>query len=884
MNFSGSILDANNTNVPTNIILYRAGTNWVMNTFTTSTTNASYSLTLHKRLYDMKIDVFNHSIKFLNVDFTNRSNPLMFDEYNSLEKLIRVDLSDLPGTNYRRIAGILVEVNLTCTAINVTINYTNFNLMNLSYWEGGVTLYKCSEWRYMPPYDGHPTPYCNSTWEILREGPDMINGTTYTHTITATSNTTSLFLAAEREVCGNGYCSSIESCLTCPEDCGACPSAPTGGGGGGGGGGGVYIPPEEEKPDLCGNGICDPGENSENCPSDCAIKGMPAFTVRSTLTDAKLFPGDNESYPVWVTNNLPTNITVSISAHGPISSYLTLEKKTLSIEPRSVETTSVTLSVPETITPGIYKGTLKVQSGETTQELPISLTISEEIGGLLDITVEMLTNKIILNGTAKFHVILYNLGFKKKFDIDLTYLVRDTETEEVLLSEKDNVTLETSYSFFREMPLNQEKIPVGEYYLEVLAQYANKSTSATASFEVIKPFWTPLRLRLVGALLAILIVTSSGYYVRKWYIAQKLAKARYVFPLDYSKLPQDTPESFWLGKIAETDRKACFNPDDLTTHTLVAGSTGSGKSVTASIFVEEALNHKIPVVIFDPTAQWTGFVRPCKDRNLLNKYKEFGMLEEDARPYRGMIFEVTDPHTKIDFKKYMNPGEVTVFTLNKLKPGEYDEAVKTIVSTIFEQGWEESPKLRLLIVFDEVHRLLEKYGGKGGYIALEKACREFRKWGIGLIMASQVSSDFREAVQGNILTEIQMNTKSIEDIKKMEEKYGPEFARRISREAVGVGMIQNPKYNDGKPWFIAFRPTQHSPHKILDEELEAYKKFGKQLEGIETTIEGLKARGIDTFDVELELKLAKNKLKEGRFKMAEIYIDSLAKTIERMKK
>jgi Helicase HerA, central domain len=339
------------------------------------------------------------------------------------------------------------------------------------------------------------------------------------------------------------------------------------------------------------------------------------------------------------------------------------------------------------------------------------------------------------------------------------------------------------------------------------------------------------------------VVVVGGFYVRRWYLDQKLSRARYVFPLDYSKLPVEGENAFWLGRVAETDRRAWFDPDDLVTHVLVAGSTGSGKSVSASVMVEEALLHKVPVVIFDPTAQWTGFVRPCKDRNLLDKYKDFGMVEDDAKPFKGMIFEVTDPHLKIDFKKFMNPGEVTVFTLNRLKPGEYDQAVQAIVSTIFEQGWEESPSLRLLLVFDEVHRLLEKYGGSGGYVSLEKACREFRKWGIGLIMASQVSTDFKEAVQGNILTEIQMNTKSIEDIKKMEEKYGAEFARRISRQAVGVGMVQHPKYNDGKPWFVNFRPTMHSPHKILDAELDAYKKFASQLEGIEAAIAALKASG-----------------------------------------
>jgi len=225
-----------------------------------------------------------------------------------------------------------------------------------------------------------------------------------------------------------------------------------------------------------------------------------------------------------------------------------------------------------------------------------------------------------------------------------------------------------------------------------------------------------------------------------------------------------------LGKIPETTRKAYYDPNDLTTHALVAGSTGSGKSVAASVFVEEALLNDVAVVIFDPTSQWTGFLAPNKDENLFKFYNQFGMKREDARSFKGLIYRVDTPNVSIDFKKYMTPGEVTVFDLTQVKQGGYDQAVMHIVDTIFQMGWEESPELKLLIVFDECHRLLEKYGGKGGYVALEKAAREFRKWGIGLIMASQISADFKEAVAGNILSEIQLNTKSIEDIKKIEQK------------------------------------------------------------------------------------------------------------------
>ena len=37
----------------------------------------------------------------------------------------------------------------------------------------------------------------------------------------------------------------------------------------------------------------------------------------------------------------------------------------------------------------------------------------------------------------------------------------------------------------------------------------------------------------------------------------------------------------------------------------------------------------------------------------------------------------------------------------------------------------------------------------------------------------------------------------------------------------------------------------------------------------------MKKKGIDTSDIELELRLAEDKLKTGAFKMAEIYLGSL---------
>jgi hypothetical protein len=88
-------------------------------------------------------------------------------------------------------------------------------------------------------------------------------------------------------------------------------------------------------------------------------------------------------------------------------------------------------------------------------------------------------------------------------------------------------------------------------------------------------------------------------------------------------------------------------------------------------------------------------------------------------------------------------------------------------------------------------------------------------------------------------------------------------------------MIQNSNYNDGDPWFVDFRPTYHNPHKIPDTEMQKYHKLSEKVDKLKDQLEEMKEKGQDVQDKELELQLSENKLKEGRFKMANMYVDSL---------
>lgn len=597
-----------------------------------------------------------------------------------------------------------------------------------------------------------------------------------------------------------------------------------------------------------------------------------ALEVDTLLSSHVIEEGQNATYGLTVLGAGAADTRVE--AYGPLEDYMKIEEIESSEESVLYD---VVLEAPNVDEEVSYAGGLTIDGPNSTLDHPVDMRVVEGNEVSFDFSIRFVSSTIRPTESPQVNTQIQN-NHGKNVSVNVTYRFhRSSDAERIYNTTRSYLVGANSVSHTLNMEgIGSENLSTGAYYVQASFVHDERAYADIGTLRVIEPFWTPFRIRLISFLLIGLFLVGGSWKGYKWYQEKREEEARYVFPVDYNDLPNPENE-FWMGQVAETSKRAYIDPSDLTTHAIVAGSTGAGKSVTASVLIEEALEKDVPVVVFDPTAQWTGFVKACQDDNVLEHYERFDLdPQEDPKPYKGLIKKFdTDEVDNLDFTDLMEPGEVTVFTLNHLSTEEFDKVVRGIIDALFDVEWEESAELELLVVFDEVHRLLEEYGGEGGYKALERGAREFRKWGIGLLMASQVTADFKQAVSGNILTEVQMQTKSMEDIERAESKYGGQYAKRISSVEVGTGMIQNPEYNEGKPWFVDFRPPYHNPHKIPDEELERYYEYTDWADDLQATIDKMEEEDKEVYDERLELKLARDKLKEGRFKMAEVYLNSL---------
>ena len=676
--------------------------------------------------------------------------------------------------------------------------------MNLSYsfddntaavTEDNLSVYKCDNWNYT-------SRACASDFEVYSNVSIRTDQKIVVVNVTSFSG----YVVSEG-TCGNSVCQAAygETTDTCVADCVVASSSSSSSGGGGGGGGS--------------------SSSSSSTTTTTEKSSAGALQLSVTKIESIVDVGDNVSDFVRITNSKSSKAVIDILIEEGLQEVMSTDTPRIELDGNGAKVVSFKISGAKE---GVYQGNiLIVESGEV-QTIPVEIVVKGSADKLLDVSVVLGKDNFDAGEELEFTVAAFNLGQLPRYDIFFSYDIIPVDGNGSVLHHEESVAIETSLSLSRSLVLPGD-LEDGKYNLHVTADYLEGQAVASAPFKIggilgfdlvefINRYFQTFVVFLVlgGA------VGFAGYYVlslRKKVFAKEMAEKQknsiYPFP-NFDELPQS--KYAYVGLIADADKKVYLDHTQLNRHTLIAGGTGSGKTVAGMDIVEEILGKGLGVVVLDPVGQWTGFAKKNTDEKMKKLYKKFGM--GGAKEYQPRVVEITADKMNLDVVHYLTKKGLTILRLDHLKPKQADEFIEHTLEQIYRAGFSETDNVRALLVLDEVHRLLPKYGGRRAYRKLEQAVREYRKWGIGLVMISQVLTDFKGAIRGNIGTEIQMSSRYEGDLKRVRERHGKEISRLIPRMSIGLGMVESVGYNKGNPYFVQFRPLYHSPLKLSEKDIK----------------------------------------------------------------
>ena len=841
------VQDSDGAGVPGSVNLYRPGEDVVAYSFVIDHVEG-YNLSVSDRRYDVEMNFAGVTFKFFNV-----TTDQILDNID-VEELLSVDIG---GINYNQFVEGFAVGDVEPVKARVTFYYDKEDdaIDNIA----DLSVFKCDDWSF-----GGRT--CNSNWHTVGGGRLEQERKAYYVDV----NSFSAYSLLEKTVSSEEQVGQSSSSND-DTSSGQLSS--------------IYNETQDLREKV--NKTQEMAEKSYDLAKNISKRQIKKVSIQTTEISKEMYPGESITTKLHIENNRETSIEITAKPEGDITQFFAMDSKSKRLSPGTEANLPITISVPKDTRVGLYSGWVVLEATKREKvRVPVEIRVVETQEKQLQLHVQTLESAYPPGKTLKLEVNMLNPQ-PEPLDVRLAFEIYKVDSGKVLLEKTVNTKVDTSVSEVVEFGI-PEDVALGKYIIRLNGYYTSAKgqdmqTPASTFVNIAYPWYTHklfgmLPIWMLSLILLGAMMLTGGY---EYYEYRKDKNRKYQMIVNYSTLPQPSKKAAFVGHVAETSNRAFMNLEDLKTHTIVAGATGGGKSVAAQVIVEEALKKGVSVIVFDPTAQWTGFLRRCKEKRMLKYYPKFGLKRKEAKAFSGNIHAIENAREKIDIKKFIKPGEITVFTTNKLEPKDVDILIANTVRQVFRSNLEESAELKLLLVYDEVHRLLPKYGGSGaGFLQIERGCREFRKWGVGLVLISQVLSDFVGTIKANISNEIQVRTRDESDLERLKLKYGDEILKSVVKASVGTAMYENAQYNKGRAYFIDFRPLLHSVTRLSDDELEKYNKYNEIIDDLGYQLDQLEQDNVDVFDLRLELKLATDKVKTGNFNMVDIYLEGLKPRIQ----
>ena len=183
-----------------------------------------------------------------------------------------------------------------------------------------------------------------------------------------------------------------------------------------------------------------------------------------------------------------------------------------------------------------------------------------------------------------------------------------------------------------------------------------------------------------------------------------------------------------LNTYGLTDLNKLKLEDILGNMVLVLGMTGSGKSNTVAVLIEELLMHNIPMVIVDPAGEYYG----------LKEKFTIWEIGRDKDPNRQIDAEISPTGAYHAATTAYKNAASTILNVSGFHP----KGRALFVAEFMETIWNLAPHHRFpyVVVLEEAHNWIPQKGTTAATEVLVQMSTEGRKWGITVLSSSQRSS------------------------------------------------------------------------------------------------------------------------------------------------
>ncbi len=233
--------------------------------------------------------------------------------------------------------------------------------------------------------------------------------------------------------------------------------------------------------------------------------------------------------------------------------------------------------------------------------------------------------------------------------------------------------------------------------------------------------------------------------------------------------------------------------NSINNHMFVVGMTGSGKSYfLKSLLLKMSLIHNYSAFIIDFTGEY-------------NEFAKFMFAEE-----------VTD------FNPHICNGNVSYADLSEMKENDrINVAEKYLNSIINAAELEKTAKCTRFVILDEAWKLLSR-----GSI-LRKLIREGRKYGIGIIMASQMLEDVDSTVMENTATIVVFRLQDKRSLSNLAKNYNlpQEMIRAVQNLEVGSCLVIRLGKDSLRNTLFVERIPGRAPPRLIGIRLRGYMDF-----------------------------------------------------------